>query len=209
MADGITTLAIIAPFILLIAGALATSWLTLKGIDWDGVSEQERFGYNAIKFFSACGPLVGIACIITAVATWITPSTAFTLIIPPVWLGDVATIVLLVAIGIAQILKPIVKFPWAALVGLIGGLIGVGAVILIFNYFSISLTGYWWVLGVAFVVVGALFYWPFKWFEDTLKLISMVLGNPVISTILGILAIAQFILLVFVGISLSIIPSLL
>jgi len=208
MADGITILAISAPFVLLIAGALATSWLTLKGIDWDGVSEEERFGYNAIKFFSACGPAIGIACVITAVATWITPFTAFTLIIPPIWLGDGATIGLLLVIGIAQILKPITKFPWAALVGLIGGLIGVGAVILIFNYFSISLTGYWWVLGVAFVVVGALFYWPFKWFEDTLKLISMILGHPVISTILGILAIAQFILLVFVGISLSIIPSL-
>ena len=92
----LTNLKILAdfmPYILILGGIIAASWLferTIKPLSW------------IIKIASFFGFIIGILLMITAAVVWPTP--------------DVYTQYLLIATGLALILKPIKDIPWAALI---------------------------------------------------------------------------------------------
>ena len=83
-----------APFILILGGITAASWLIVK--------DKE-------KPTSYLGFFIGILLLTTAAVAWSEHAL------------DTPTIYLLIATGLALFLKPIRDFPWAALIGLTAG----------------------------------------------------------------------------------------
>ncbi len=149
-----------------------------------------------MKVVSLFGFFVGILLLATAVGAWSTPSV------------DSGTRYLLIASGLALLLKPLRDVPWAALLGLIVGIVCVGLVYLLFPLpeavLGISST---WVYALIFFIPALLAYMLFKFLEDLLRLIGMILASKPVATILGLLCIVQGILLIF-GVSLFAIISL-
>ncbi|MFX1518958.1 MAG: hypothetical protein ACFFCD_03440 [Promethearchaeota archaeon] len=189
----VTVLALYAPAILIVAGLLAIAWLSEKIAERMG-KVGEVFAI-LVKIFAALGFFIGILCVITGVVVWVTPASAFPPGQAPAWLGDTLTVVLLLVIGIAQIMKPWTVVPWAALLGLVGGLIAAGAAVFIMASLGVSLTNFWLVIAIIFVVVGGIVFFLFKWIEELLEFIAKVLTFPLISVPLGFFAIGYAIYL--------------
>ncbi len=174
----ITNLTILAdymPYILILGGVVAASWLferTVKPLSW------------IVKIASFFGFIIGILLMVTAAAVWSTPTL------------DVYTKYLLIATGLALILKPIKDIPWAALIGLLIGGVCAGYVYLFFplpeTVFGISST---WIYLAIFFVPALLVYLLFKFIEDILRLIGIILASRPVSIILGLICIVQGILL--------------
>jgi hypothetical protein len=171
----LTMLADFVPYILILGGIVAASWLferTVKPLSW------------IIKIASFFGFIIGILLMITAAVAW------------PTQKWDVYTQYLLIATGLALILKPIKDIPWAALIAsLIGGLC-VGYVYLFFplseTVFGVSST---WVYLIIFFVPALLVYLLFKFIEDLLRLVGAILASRPVSIILGLICIVQGFLL--------------
>jgi hypothetical protein len=183
----VAVLAQYAPAILIVAGLLAIAWLSEKIAERMG-KVGEVFTI-LIKIFAALGFFIGILCVITGIIVWVTPATAFPAGQAPSWLGDTLTVVLLLVIGIANIMKPWTVVPWAALLGLVGGLIAAGVAVFIMASLGISLTSYWLVIAIIFIIVGGIIFFLFKWIEELLEFIAKVLTFPLISVPLGFFAI--------------------
>jgi hypothetical protein len=183
----VAVLAQYAPAILIVAGLLAIAWLSEKIAERMG-KVGEVFAIF-VKIFAALGFFIGILCVITGIVVWVTPATAFPAGQAPAWLGDTLTVVLLLVIGIANIMKPWTVVPWAALLGLVGGLIAAGVAVFIMASLGISLTSYWLVIAIIFIVVGGIIFFLFKWIEELLEFIAKVLTFPLISVPLGFFAI--------------------
>ena len=171
----LTNLKILAdymPYILILGGIVAASWLferTIKPLSW------------IIKIASFFGFIIGILLMITAAVVWPTP--------------DAYTQYLLMATGLALILKPIKDIPWAALIAsLIGGLCAgyVYLYIPLETVFGISST---WVYLIIFFVPALLVYVLFKFIEDLLRLVGAILASRPVSIILGLICIVQGFLL--------------
>lgn len=168
----LTILADYMPYILILGGIIAASWLferTIKPLSW------------IIKIASFFGFIIGILLMITAAVVWPTP--------------DVYTQYLLIATGLALILKPIKDIPWAALIAsLIGGLCAgyVYLYIPLETVFGISST---WVYLIIFFVPALLVYLLFKFIEDLLRLVGAILASRPVSIILGLICIVQGFLL--------------
>jgi hypothetical protein len=173
----LTILADHVPYILILGGIVAASWLferTVKPLSW------------IVKIASFFGFIIGIILIITAAVIWSTER----------W--DPYTQYLLIAAGLALILKPIKDIPWAALIGLLIGGLCAGYVYL---FFPLPET----VLGISstliylaiFFVPALLVYMLFKFIEDLLRLVGVILASRPVSIILGLICIVQgFLLLV-------------
>jgi nicotinamide riboside transporter PnuC len=168
----LTILADYMPYILILGGIIAASWLferTIKPLSW------------IIKIASFFGFIIGILLMITAAVVWPTP--------------DGYTQYLLIATGLALILKPIKDIPWAALIAsLIGGLCAgyVYLYIPLETVFGISST---WVYLIIFFVPALLVYVLFKFIEDLLRLVGAILASRPVSIILGLICIVQGFLL--------------
>lgn len=188
------SLASYTPFILILGGIVAISWLLEKLARPAPVVGQPIS--LLMKVVSLFGFFVGILLLATAVGAWSTPSV------------DSGTRYLLIASGLALLLKPLRDVPWAALLGLIVGIVCVGLVYLLFPLpeavLGISST---WVYALIFFIPALLAYMLFKFLEDLLRLIGMILASKPVATILGLLCIVQGILLIF-GVSLFAIISL-
>lgn len=171
----LTMLTDFVPYILILGGIVTASWLferTVKPLSW------------IIKIASFLGFIIGILLMITAAVAW------------PTQKWDVYTQYLLIATGLALILKPIKDIPWAALIAsLIGGLC-VGYVYLFFplseTVFGVSST---WVYLIIFFVPALLVYLLFKFIEDLLRLVGAILASRPVSIILGLICIVQGFLL--------------
>jgi hypothetical protein len=198
----VPVLALYAPAVLIVAGLLAIAWLSEKIAERMG--SVGRFLAVLIKIFAALGFFIGILCIATGVVVWITPPDAFPPGEAPSWLGDTLTIILLIVIGIAQVLKPMKDVPWAALLGLVGGLAAAGIVIFLVSATGVTLPNFWLIVGIVFIIIGGIIFFIFKWIEDLLRFIGMVITFPLISIPLGIVAIIQGILIIFGGTLLAI-----
>jgi len=171
----LTLLADYVPYILILGGIVAASWLierTVKPLSW------------IVKIASLFGFIVGILLMITAAAVWSSPTL------------DVYTRYLLIATGLALILKPIKDIPWAALIALLVGGVCAGYVYLYLSLpetvFGISST---WIYLIIFFVPALLVYMLFKFIEDILRLIGTILASKPVATILGLACIIQGILL--------------
>ena len=103
---------------------------------------------------------------------------------------------LLFVTGLGLVLKPLSKVPFSALLGLVVGLACVG---LLYLYFPLPSTVFgvssiWIYLGV-FLVPALIVFLIFKFVEDLMKLFGMVVGSWPVMTVLGLLCMAQGILL--------------
>ncbi len=171
----LTILADYAPYILILGGIVAASWLferTIKPLSW------------IVKIASFFGFIIGILLLITAAVVWSTSAL------------DVYTQYLLIATGLALILKPIKDIPWAAVIALLVGGVCAGYVYLFFplpeTVFGISST---WVYLAIFLVPALLVYMLFKFIEDLLRLVGAILASRPVSIILGLICIVQGFLL--------------
>ena len=136
-----------------------------------------------IAFF---GFFVGILVIVTGAAAWQAQTTNI----------DNYTAALFIIAGLALMLKPIKDFPWAALIGLIAGSLCAGAVYFFFplpeTVFGI---GSIWIYIAIFLIPAVIVYMVFKFIEDVLKMVGTILGSRPITFIIGIVCIAQGVLL--------------
>ncbi len=189
----VTVLAQFAPAILIVSGLLAIAWLSENIAERMGkVGEVYAI---LIKIFAALGFFFGILAVVTGVVVWVTPTTAFPPGQAPSWLGDFILIALLLVIGIANVMKPWTVVPWAALLGLVGGLAAAGVAVFIMVALGVSLTSYWLVIAIIFIVVAGIIFFLFKWIEELLEFIAKVLTFPLISVPLGFIAIGYAIII--------------
>jgi hypothetical protein len=180
-----------APYILILGGIIAISWFLEKLVKpVPVVGEPVSW---LIKLTSLFGFFVGFLLIVTAAVAWSTKA-------PEV---DTGTQYLLIVTGLALFLKPLKDIPWAALIGLIVGGLCVGFVYLFYPLpnavYGISST---WMYLIIFLIPALFVYLLFKFIEDVLRLITMILTFKPVSLALGLICIAQGILLKFYGQSL-------
>jgi hypothetical protein len=178
----LTPLVDLTPYILILGGLTASSWLLGKLAKPAPVVGKPASG--AAKIVSAIGFFVGILMLITALSVWSTPA----------W--DTGTRYLLVITGLALFLRPLKEVPWAALVGLI---VGGACFCIAFFLFPLPETvlgvSSTWIYLLVFFVPALLAYVAAKFVEDLFKLIGTLLASKPVAIILGLLCIVQGILL--------------
>ncbi len=101
---------------------------------------------------------------------------------------DLFTLVVLAVAGSMLFLRPVKNVRWAALVGLV---VGVLVSYYAYNAFHVTTT----VLVIVFVATTLLLYLLFKFAEDLIGIIGGILSFPPIAVIIGILCILQAILI--------------
>ena len=101
---------------------------------------------------------------------------------------DLFTLVVLAVAGVMLFLRPVKNVRWAALVGLV---VGVLVSYYAYNAFHVTTT----VLVIVFVATTLLLYLLFKFAEDLIGIIGGILSFPPIAVIIGILCILQAILI--------------
>ncbi len=180
----LTTLVNSTPFILIVGGIVAVSWLLAKLLRPTAVvGEPLSSSLKIIQFF---GFVVGTILLFTGTATWLAQA----------W--DLGTQCLLIATGLALVLKPLRHVPLAVLGGLIIGVVCVGLFYLYFPLpeavFGISST---WIYLVIFFIPAFFAYSIFRFVEDLMKLVGGILASRPVATILGLTCIIQGILLFF------------
>lgn len=180
----ITFLADYTPYILILGGVAAASWLLEKfARPAPVVGEPVSW---LVKVTSLFGFFVGILLLVTAAAAWSAEA-------PEV---DIYTRYLLIVTGIALISKPLKDIPWAALIGLAVGGLCVGFVFLFYplpeTVYGISST---WIYLAIFLIPALFVYVLFKFLEDVLRLIGMILAFKPVAITLGLVCIAQGILM--------------
>lgn len=164
----LTLLVDYAPYILILGGITAASWL-IK---------------NKEKPTSYLGFFIGILLLTTAAVAWSQHAL------------DAGTQYLLIATGLALFLKPIKDFPWAALFGLAAGC-ACAAYAVWFLSIPETIFGIQskWIYIAVFLIPALIVYILFKFLEDLLKLIGIILASKPVSIILALLCITQGILL--------------
>jgi hypothetical protein len=170
-------------YILILGGFVAISWFIEKLVrPVPVVGKSVTILTKIISFF---GFLVGILLIVTAGVAWSTQAQV-----------DNYTIYLLIIAGLALFLRPIKDIPWAALLGLIVGGLAVGIVYFFFplpeTIVGISAT---WIYLAIFLIPAVFVYMVFKFIEDLLKLIGMILSSKPVTFIVGLVCIVQGVLL--------------
>ncbi len=173
-----------APFILILGGIVAISWLLEKLVKPVPVAGKPTSWL--IKIISFFGFFVGILLIVTAAVAWSTEASQV----------DTGTQYLLIVAGLALVLKPMKDIPWAALLGVAVGGLCAGFVFLFYplpgTVYGISST---WIYLLIFFIPALFVYMVFKFIEDLFKLIAMVLTFKPITLALGLICIAQGILM--------------
>ena len=180
----LTVLVDYTPYFLILGGIFAVSWLLERLVKPVPVVGEPMSGL--MKFISLFGFFVGILLMVTGGVAWYTEA-------PEV---DAGTRYLLIVVGLALFLKPLKDVPWAALVGLVVGGLCVGFVFLFYPLpeavYGVSSM---WVYLLIFLIPAVLAYVFFKFIEDVLRLIGMILAFKPVALVLGLICIAQGILL--------------
>jgi hypothetical protein len=171
-------------YILILGGIIAASWLLERLVKPVPVVGEPASGF--MKITSLFGFFVGILLIVTAAVAWSVEA-------PQV---DTGTQYLLIVAGLALFLKPLKDIPWAALLGLVVGGLCVGFVFLFYPLpeavYGISSI---WIYLLIFFVPALFVYIVFKFIEDVLKLIGMILTFKPVALAIGLVCIIQGILL--------------
>ena len=179
-----TVLVDYTPYILILGGIIAISWLLERLVKPVPVVGEPASWL--VKIMSLFGFFVGILLIVTAAVAWSMEA-------PKV---DTGTQYLLIVAGLALFLKPLKDIPWAALMGLVVGGLCVGFVFLFYPLpeavYGISST---WIYLLIFLIPALFAYVLFKFIEDVLKLIGMVLTFKPVTLALGLICIVQGFLL--------------
>jgi len=180
----LTLLVNYTPYILILGGVTAISWLIEKLVKpVPLVGEPASW---SVKIISLFGFFVGILLMVTAWAAWSMEAAQV----------DTGTRYLLIVAGLALFLKPMKDIPWAALIGLVVGGLCAGFVFLFYplpeTVYGISST---WIYVIIFIIPALFMYLLFKFVEDVLRLIGMILAFKPVALALGLICIAQGILL--------------
>ena len=186
----LTLLVDYTPYILILGGVAAASWLLEKFARPAPVVGEPVSGL--VKVTSLFGFFVGILLLVTAAAAWTAKAPQFE--------ADIYTRYLLIVTGLALFLKPLKDIPWAALIGLVVGGLCVG---LLYLFFPLPETVYVltygvsskWIYLVVFLIPALFVYMLFKFLEDVLRLIGMILAFKPVAIALGLICIAQGILM--------------
>ncbi|MHA1311149.1 MAG: hypothetical protein ACTSQO_09480 [Candidatus Helarchaeota archaeon] len=156
---------------LLLAGLSAGSWFFIR-IFQGKREEDEKIRWTEI-LASILGVIVGIFATSAGFILWsnsIASSGA----------AHTSTIVLLIIVGLGLLLKPINDLPWAAIIGIIAGLIVISMISFQFNFVLNFFQGLGfnptWVMIIIFVLILLFCYMAFKLIEDIGKLMGKVLG---------------------------------
>lgn len=180
----LTLLVDYTPYILILGGVVAASWLLEKFARPAPVVGEPVSGL--VKITSVFGFFVGILLLVTAAAVWSAKA-------PEV---DTGTRYLLIVTGLALFLKPLKDIPWAALIGLAVGGLCVGFVYFFYplpeTVYGISST---WIYLVIFLIPALFAYVLFKFVEDVLRLIGTILAFKPVAIALGLICIAQGVLM--------------
>jgi hypothetical protein len=172
------------PHILILGGVVASSWLLERLVKPVPVAGEPTSWL--MKIASLFGFFVGILLIVTAAVAWSTNASQV----------DTGTQYLMIVAGLALFLKPMKDIPWAALLGLAVGGLCAGFVFLFYplpeTVYGISST---WIYLLIFFVPAVFVYMIFKFIEDVLRLIGMVLTFKPVTLALGLMCIAQGILM--------------
>ena len=196
-------LANLAPLFLGLGAAAAFAWFLdalmgdtyrpSSGKDEEGKGESETtIGWRRgiVRLIGIIGIPMGILCFVSFAAILLTPGLSL-------W-GDPLTLFLLAWMGIALFLTPINKLPWAALIGLVAGIIAVIAVIalapLIPGFITEQIPLKYILIGM-FIIVGVVVFTLFKWAENILDLVTTIMGSRPFLLILCFIALAQAIAL--------------
>ena len=141
---------------------------------------------KVLKGLGYLGIFVGALLLATGVMILLEQASSF-----EVW-------VLLVVTGLGLVLKPLSKIPFSALLGLVVGLLCAG---LLYLYFPLPATvlgiSSLWIYLVVFFVPALIVFFIFKFIEDLAKFFGMLVGSWPVMTVLGLLCMAQGILLLF------------
>ncbi|MCK4320241.1 hypothetical protein KAW11_01375 [Candidatus Bathyarchaeota archaeon] len=170
------------PFLLIVGGIAATSWVLEKL-----VRRTPLFGKPLrwlVKIISGLGFIIGILLVATGIVVWAVQG----------W--DSVTQTLLIVTGIALFLKPIKDIRWASLIGLAAGCLCLGYVMLL-NPLPPSIFGIEskWIYAVIFLVPTLFTYLLFRFVEDLLTFIGTILSFRLVAITIGTLCVIQGILL--------------
>ena len=172
------------PYILILGGIIAISWLLERLVKPVPVVGEPASWL--VKIVSLFGFFVGILLMVTAAVAWSTKAAQV----------DTGTQYLLIVAGLALFLKPLKDIPWAALIGLVVGGLCVGFV---FLFYPLPETVYgissMWIYLLIFLIPALFAYVLFKFIEDVLRLIGMILAFKPVALALGLACIVQGILL--------------
>jgi len=164
------------PLILVLGGFVAVS--KLLGKLAKGSAEKILKAIGVLGFF------VGVLLLITGIVALLSQTL------------DVVSLGLLFITGLGLALKPLSRVPFAALFGLVAGVLCAG---LLYLYFPLPATilGFssFWIYLIVFLVPALLVFVLFKFAEDLMKLVALIIGSWPVVTVLGILCILQGILL--------------
>jgi len=164
------------PLILVLGGFVAVS--KLLGKLAKGSAEKILKAIGVLGFF------VGVLLLITGIVALLSQTL------------DVVSLGLLFITGLGLALKPLSRVPFAALFGLVAGVLCAG---LLYLYFPLPATilGFssFWIYLIVFLVPALLVFLLFKFAEDLMKLVALIIGSWPVVTVLGILCILQGILL--------------
>ena len=174
-----------AQYILIIGGFIAMSWFlqrVFKPVPVVGTTAS-----ILTKIVSFFGFFVGIVLIITGAAAWKAQAPNI----------DTYTVILFIVAGLALMLKPIRDFPWAALLGLIAGTLSAGVVYFFFTLPAtiFGIDAIWFYVAI-FLIPAVIVYMVFKFIEDVLKLLGLLLASRPVTLIVGAICITQGILLI-------------
>lgn len=172
------------PYILILGGIASASWLLEKFAKPAPVVGETVSGL--VKATSLFGFFVGVLLLVTAAAAWSAEASQV----------DTGTRYLLIVAGLALFLKPLKDIPWAALIGLVVGGLCVGFV---FLFYPLPETVYgissMWIYLVVFLIPALFAYVLLKFVEDVLRLIGTILAFKPVAIALGLICIAQGILM--------------
>jgi len=178
----LTLLVDYTPYILILGGVVAASWL-LEKLARPAPVVGEPVSW-LVKLTSLFGFFIGILLLVTAAAVWSAEA----------W--DSGTRYLLIVTGLALFLKPLKDIPWAALIGLVVGGLCAGSVYFFYplpeTVNGISST---WIYLLIFFIPALFVYMILKFVEDVLRLIGMILAFKPVAAALGLICIAQGILM--------------
>lgn len=104
------------------------------------------------------------------------------------------TLVIIVVLAVTLFLKPLREIPWAAVIGMI---VGAFAAYLASQFLPATVFGIdqWIVLVVIFLIVGAIVHGIFHFLEDVLTIAGKVLDWKPVMVLIGLVSIAEGILL--------------
>ena len=165
----VTTLLSYIPHILIVSGIFSLSWLF------------GRMSRSLGSLVSFIGLFIGMVALATAALSFLKNASG------------IVTFVLLLAVGLSLLLKPLKNLRWAALVALASGIIALYYANAYFGQLGTA------VMLVIFIVVALPVYLMFKFAEDILHSVGSLLSWPPVAVAVGLLCLAQGTLLLLGG----------